>query len=121
MGTMSFALVMRDLNFKPPPQNEPFIHWVIWDIPSSLTSLPEAVAATPNPPNVQGAKQAKFNALVTGYYGPCSLSSTNTYELTLYAIPQASISGITPATDKVEAAKAIEAAATASTKLSGKS
>jgi len=121
---MSYAIVMRDLDFVQ--NGAPFIHWVIWDIPSTTTSLPEGVAQTGQPANVPGAKQANFNQQVIGYYGPCSPNSVNRYELTLYAIPTATIAGITPAggqnpSTKIQAAAAIEAAKTASTKLQGKS
>ncbi len=117
--TMSYAIVMRDLNFTP--NGKPFIHWAIWDIPSTAMGLPEGVEQTANPANVTGAKQAKFNDQVIGYYGPCSPSSVNTYEITLYAIPTATLGGVTTASTKIQAADAIEAAKVASTKLAGKS
>jgi len=116
---MSYAIVMRDLNFTP--NGAPFIHWAIWNIPSALAVLPEGVAQTVEPANVSGATQAAFNAQVVGYYGPCSPSSVNTYEITLYAIPTAKVAGITGASTKIDAAAAIVGAASASAKLAGKS
>ena len=115
-GTQSYAIVMRDLDF----QNG-FIHWVIWDIPASSLALPENVehAATPAAP--AGAKQANFNGSIIGYQGPCSPGGVNTYEITLYAIPTATVAGITPATAKAAAAAAIVGAATATAKLAGES
>ena len=116
---MSYAIVMRDLSFTP--NGKPFVHWVIWDIPGASKSLPEGVENTANPTNVAGAKQARFNASIIGYQGPCSPNSVNNYEITLYAIPTANMAGITTTTEKNAAADAIEAAKTASAKLTGKS
>jgi Raf kinase inhibitor-like YbhB/YbcL family protein len=117
--TMSYAIVMRDLNYTP--NGKPFIHWAIWDIPANVGLLPEGVEQTANPANVSGAKQAKFNDTVIGYFGPCSPSSVNTYEITLYAIPTGTLPGITTASTKIQAADAIDAAKIASAKLAGKS
>jgi Raf kinase inhibitor-like YbhB/YbcL family protein len=115
-GTQSYAIVMRDLDF----QNG-FIHWVIWDIPAGTQSLAENVEHVANPTTPAGAKQANFNGAITGYQGPCSPGGVNTYEITLYAIPTATVAGITPATAKAAAATAIVGAATATAKLAGES
>jgi Raf kinase inhibitor-like YbhB/YbcL family protein len=115
-GTQSYAIVMRDLDFA-----NGFLHWVIWDIPASVLSLPENVEHAYQPSVPAGAKQAPFNANLVGYQGPCSPNSTNTYELTLYAIPTPTIAGLDEQSTKAEAEAAIEAAATASTTLSGES
>jgi Raf kinase inhibitor-like YbhB/YbcL family protein len=115
-GTQSYAIVMRDLDFQMG-----FIHWVIWDIPANVMSLPQDVQHAYQPSIPAGAKQAPFNGQVTGYYGPCSPNSVNTYELTLYAIPTATIAGLTQMTSKAQAATAIVNAATATAKLSGES
>jgi Raf kinase inhibitor-like YbhB/YbcL family protein len=115
-GTQSYAIVMRDLDF----QNG-FIHWVIWDIPGNLTSLPEDIEHVYEPATPAGAKQARFNQAIRGYQGPCSPNSVNTYEVTLYAIPTATMQGLNQATSKAQAATAIVGAAIASTKLAGES
>jgi Raf kinase inhibitor-like YbhB/YbcL family protein len=115
-GTQSYAIVMRDLDFQSG-----FVHWVIWDIPGSLRALPENIQQVYQPSDPAGAKQAPFSASVTGYYGPCSPSSVNTYEFTLYAIPTATLAGLSQSSDKTQAATAIVSAATASAKLSGES
>jgi Raf kinase inhibitor-like YbhB/YbcL family protein len=115
-GTQSYAVVMRDLDYM-----NGFLHWVIWDIPASALALPENVDHTYQPAAPAGAKQAPFNGSVTGYYGPCSPSSVNTYELTVYALPNATLSGLTQQSTNQQAASAIVAAALASAKLSGES
>jgi len=106
-GTQSYAIVMRDLDFQSG-----FLHWVIWDIP--VNTLPAGIENVYEPSAPAGAKQAPFNQGLVGYYGPCSPNSVNTYQFTVYAIPSATLSGLSSSSSKQEAAAAIEAAATAS-------
>jgi Raf kinase inhibitor-like YbhB/YbcL family protein len=110
-GTMSYAIVMRDLSFM-----NGFVHWVIWDIPASQLSLPQDVDKGANPADVPGAKQAQGD-----YLGPCSCNSKNTYQWKVHAIPTATLSGIQAGATKANAAAAVEAASIASASLSGKS
>lgn len=113
-GTQSYAIVMRDLDFQSG-----FLHWVIWDIP--VNTLPAGIENVYQPSAPAGAKQAPFNQGLVGYYGPCSPNSVNTYQFTVYAIPSATLSGLSASSSKQEAAAAIEAAAIASASLSGES
>ncbi|NUO50874.1 MAG: YbhB/YbcL family Raf kinase inhibitor-like protein [Polyangiaceae bacterium] len=109
-GTMSYAIVMRDLDFGPG-----FIHWVIWDIPATETGLPEDLGGGFMVADPAGAKQ------VNPYFGPCSPNSVNTYEWTLYAIDAATLPGLDQNSNHDEAEAAILDAAIASTTLSGES
>lgn len=86
MGTMSYAVVMRDLDFM-----NGFVHWVVWDIPATVTSLPQNMDANPTSTDVPGAKQSQG-----GYFGMCSCGMTaiNTYQFTVYALDVATVSGI---------------------------
>lgn len=115
-GAQSFAIIMRDLDF-----NNGFLHWVMWDIPADATSLPDGIEQVFEPPSVEGAKQAAFNPQVTGYFGPCSPNSVNTYEITIYAIDVAILPNLVESTSKTEAAAAIVDAAVGSASLSGES
>jgi len=110
-GTLSYAIMMRDLDF-----NGGFEHWAIWDIPGNVLALPEDVEHVFEPADPDGAKQAGG-----GYLGPCSPNSVNTYELTVYAIPVATIPGLDQNSSKAEAEAAIVEAASASATLSGES
>ena len=116
VGTQSYAVVMRDLDF----QNG-FLHWVIWDIPATTEALPQDVEQTYQPADPAGAKQAPFNGAFVGYYGPCSPNVENTYEFTVYAIDVATLPGLDQNSTKLEAELAIIEAATASAKLAGES
>jgi Raf kinase inhibitor-like YbhB/YbcL family protein len=115
-GTQSYAIVMRDLDF-----NNGFLHWVMWDIPAATVSLPEDVDQVFEPAVPAGAKQAPFNGNQIGYFGPCSPNSVNTYEITVYALPSATLPGLDETSSKTEAADAIVDAALGSAKLSGES
>lgn len=114
-GTQSYAIVMRDLDF-----GNGFIHWVMWDIPKNTLSVPENIEHVYEPSTPAGAKQAIFQGAVYGYFGPCS-PGVNTYELSLYALPEATLPGVDQNTTKQAVASAIADAALAVATLSGES
>lgn len=115
-GTQSYAIIMRDLDF-----SNGFLHWVMWDIPAATLALPEDVEQVFEPSVPAGAKQAPFTGNQIGYFGPCSPNSVNTYEITVYALPDATLPGLDENSSKTEAADAIVGAALGSAKLSGES
>jgi len=64
-GTQSFALIVED----PDAPSGTFVHWVLYNLPATLTSLPEGV-----PQNEQldsGAYQGVSGFGSIGYRGPC--------------------------------------------------
>ncbi len=64
-GTQSFALVVED----PDAPSGTFIHWVIYNLPPTLTSLPEGLPRTEQLTN--GAAQGIGDFGSIGYRGPC--------------------------------------------------
>ena len=66
-GTASFALIVED----PDAPGGTFIHWVLYDLPGSTASLPEAVPKSGELPQMGGAKQGRTSFGRTGYGGPC--------------------------------------------------
>lgn len=66
-GTASLALIVEDPD---APMTKPFIHWLIWDLPATTTSLPADVTKTPRPVEPAGAVQGKNDAKQVGFYGP---------------------------------------------------
>lgn len=64
-ATKSLTLVLYDLN----TSSGGFVHWVLFDLPPSTTSLPESVPARPELSN--GARQGRNDFGVVGYGGPC--------------------------------------------------
>lgn len=83
-GTMSYAVILFDtvnsLN-----------HWVLWDIPSSVTTLPAMLDTAAMLAMPAGAKQRAVSG--NGYYGPCPSGMDHLYRFTVYALPVATLSG----------------------------
>jgi Raf kinase inhibitor-like YbhB/YbcL family protein len=113
-GTQSYAVVMRDTGLN-------LVHWAVWDIPGSVLGLPENIEAAFQPAVPAGAKQVGLNPNLAGYFGPCSPSTVNTYQFTVYAMPAASIPSLSQQSTSAEAAQAITGAALASVAVSGQS
>jgi Raf kinase inhibitor-like YbhB/YbcL family protein len=80
--TNSFAIIMGDPD---APGSEPFVHWLIWNIPPNTTTLPEGIPTRPRvelsergidpgfPRHEVGpALQGTNSAGEIGYTGPCS-------------------------------------------------
>jgi Raf kinase inhibitor-like YbhB/YbcL family protein len=100
-GTLSYAVVLTD-------KTNMLVHWAIWDIPSTVTSLPENLEKAPNPAAPAGSKQTltpQGNA--SGYYGPCP-PNEHTYEFTVHALDVAMLPNVT--TNSMGAAVAPEVA-----------
>jgi len=100
------ALVVDD----PDAPRGTFIHWVLLDIASATTSLPEA--STP-----AGATQATNSAGQAAYFGPCPPSGTHHYRFTVYAL--SSVTGLPDGASLDRALEAIDASAIARGRLVG--
>jgi Raf kinase inhibitor-like YbhB/YbcL family protein len=78
-GTRSFVLVCLD------PDADNFVHWVMYDIPASVSSLLEGVPPQATLPN--GAKQGENDMGTIGYFGPePPPGELHRYVFTLYAL-----------------------------------
>ncbi|NUP81084.1 MAG: YbhB/YbcL family Raf kinase inhibitor-like protein [Nonomuraea sp.] len=113
----SYALVMRDLD------NFDLVHWVIYDIPVSVTSLPQNVAHAYRPSVPAGARQVYYrgSANLYGYQGPCSPRTVNTYEFVVHALDRAQLTELSSSSSTTTAARTIADASIASAALSGES
>mgnify|MGYP006303857519 FL=1 len=78
--TESFVLICDD----PDAPGGTFVHWVYYNIPAAVKSLPEAVANDPQPG--PGGLQGKNSFEKTGYGGPCPPGGTHRYFFKLYAL-----------------------------------
>lgn len=63
----SFALVVEDPD---APGDNPFIHWLLWDIPGDCSELPAGVALGAHPEGLGDAVQGHNDAGTQGWYGP---------------------------------------------------
>lgn len=74
--TQSFVLIMND----PDAPNQPWVHWLVFNIPATATALPSG-SALPN-----GALSGINSKDVSGYSGPCPPKGLHHYIFTLYAL-----------------------------------
>jgi len=79
-GTQSFALIMDD----PDAPMGTWVHWVIFNIPTSARGLPEGVPTDPELGD--GSRQGITSARTNGYHGPCPPSGVHRYFFKLYAL-----------------------------------
>jgi phosphatidylethanolamine-binding protein (PEBP) family uncharacterized protein len=117
-GTRSYAITFIDVTLtQAQPPSDLGYHWVIYDIPATMHSLPEEFSDAAS----IGAAQNR------AYLGPCpnfsSGAESHTYEFAIYALEAETLS-ITPTTG-TEAVKVADAKLRethlAVAKLSGKS
>ena len=67
-GTKSFALMVYDPD---APTGSGFWHWVMFDIPADVTSLPQGAGDLKAGKAPTGAVQSRTDFGVPGYGGPC--------------------------------------------------
>lgn len=80
VGTRSFALIMED----PDAPGGTFVHWVVYNLPASVTSLPEGIRSDSDLP--QGAVHGRNSFGRNNYGGPCPPRGPHRYFFTLYAL-----------------------------------
>ena len=76
----SLALIADD----PDAPMGTWVHWVIFNIPPSLSGLPESIPPKDSLPN--GSLQGKNDFRNSGYGGPCPPGGTHRYFFKLYAL-----------------------------------
>jgi phosphatidylethanolamine-binding protein (PEBP) family uncharacterized protein len=100
--TKSYAIVFKDVSLTTVAPEYAY-HWMIWNIPDSVKTLPEGLSSEQYPPAMKGAQQ--FSAGPDGgyaYMGPCPSWQTccskgeipavqDTYSFTIYALSLASV------------------------------
>ena len=80
-GTKSFAIIVDDPD-APDPQapKTTWVHWVLYNIPSSLTDLPEGAG------HVEKSHEAMNDWKAEGYRGPCPPIGKHHYHYKIYAL-----------------------------------
>src|SRR5437870_4070330 len=66
-NTASVALICEDPDAPGP---DPFIHWVLYNIPPTLAGIPESISRAPLPAELPGAAQGVNHFENVGYDGP---------------------------------------------------
>lgn len=86
-GTKSFALIVDDPDAPDPRAPKmTWVHWVVYDIPSSVTALPEGITPALLP---AGAREGRNDWKTVGYRGPCPPVGRHRYFHKLYALDTA--------------------------------
>lgn len=117
-GAQELALVCDDPD-APTPQ--PWVHWVLFNVPPHVTGLPEGVPRKPRPSEPITATQG-VNSWVsdnTGYRGPAPPRGhgTHHYHFVLYALDQRVT--LPPSADRPGLMKAMKGHVLATGKLTG--
>lgn len=87
-ATEAFALVVDDPD---APRSDPFVHWVLWNVPGDARRIPANVSQTETVAELDGARQGTNDAGSVGYTGPCPPTgdSPHRYRFVLYALDAA--------------------------------
>ncbi len=81
--TVTFALVMDD----PDAPNGTWVHWVMWNVPTSAHELREAIPK--RDPLEEGTRQGRNSFGKIGYNGPCPpRGKPHRYFFRLYALDE---------------------------------
>jgi Raf kinase inhibitor-like YbhB/YbcL family protein len=100
-GAKSLALIVDD----PDAPSGTWVHWVLYDLPSTTTDLPEATPKSQYLP--AGAKQGLNDFKHLGYGGPCPPSGKeHRYFFKLYALDR--VIDLKPGATKKELEAAME-------------
>jgi Raf kinase inhibitor-like YbhB/YbcL family protein len=72
-GTQSFVILVHDLEPRPNKGIEDNLHWLVWNIPATATSLAEGVQPVATLPDgsMQVVAAGRAGGPPTGYRGPC--------------------------------------------------
>jgi hypothetical protein len=111
-GTKYLALICDD----PDAPMGTWVHWVIYDIPANITSLPEKLPPLKEVAN--GAKQGMNDFRAIGYGGPCPPSGEHRYFFKLYALDGPT--GLKPGATKAQLLAAMKGHILAEAELMGK-
>ncbi len=83
-GTESFVLIVDDPDAPDPEAPKTiWVHWVLYDLPATATSLAEDVPASALP---EGTRQGENDWHRVGYGGPCPPIGRHRYFHKLYAL-----------------------------------
>lgn len=81
-GAQSLVLIVDDPDVPDPrAPRRTWVHWILFNLPPTTTSLPEAMSSLP-----PGAQSGTNDWQRTGYGGPCPPMGKHRYFFRLYAL-----------------------------------
>jgi hypothetical protein len=103
--TAEYALIVDDPD---APRDEPWVHWVLYNIPPNVDHLPEGIPKGAQPPMPAGALQGANTGGNVGYDGPAPPKGhgTHHYHFKLCALDEAL--GLQPGLEKTDLLDAVE-------------
>ncbi|WP_255151038.1 YbhB/YbcL family Raf kinase inhibitor-like protein [Halorarius halobius] len=101
------------------PSAEPFVHWLLYDVPADVGTIPEAVPAEARVDALDGAAQGTNGFGNLGYGGPCPPrgDGPHTYRFRLFALE--SSTGLDPGASRDDLLAAVDGRSLARTTLTG--
>ena len=79
----TIAIIMDDPD---APSTNPFVHWLIWNIPTTITEIPENISTSAKVESLNGAIQGKNDFGKFGYKGPNPPSGIHNYRINVYVL-----------------------------------
>jgi Raf kinase inhibitor-like YbhB/YbcL family protein len=110
--TKSFVLILHDPD---APRKDCFTHWLLYDIPPSVTRIHEGLPK--QAPVADSGLQGKNDSGALGYFGPCPPSGRHRYFARLYALRKEL--GLAPGATVKEVQAALEGKVIEQTELMG--
>lgn len=114
-GAQSIALIVDDAD---APRGS-FDHWLIWNVPARLSTLPEAIPTERIVPGLGPAAQGRNDFGEIGYRGPCPpRGREHTYRFRVYAVD--GVIHLDPGADRDALERALEGHILAEAELTGR-
>lgn len=112
--TEALALVVDDPD---APREEPFVHWLLWNLPAETTSIPEGVPTGESV--LDGARQGSNDGGEAEYYPACPPEGDDphAYRFTLYALDDSL--DVEGDARRAELERAVETASVGEARLTG--
>lgn len=86
-GTRAFALIVDDPDAPDPAApKRVYVHWVLYNLPATVTALPEGAGGDARPPALADAADGLNDWKRAGYGGPCPPIGRHRYFFKLYAL-----------------------------------
>ena len=113
----SYALVVEDPD---APMAQPFVHWLLWNIPGAATAIPAGLSRAAHPAELEGAVQGHNSGGALGWHGtqPPPGHGVHHYHFQLFAL-SAALPHLGPNTALEELVSALKGLTIASGELVG--